>query len=52
MARDAPTGTVLPDDIPNARTQTAGFMGRLFWAWVRMGFRNPSVADIRRTHSA
>ncbi len=52
MVRDGPPGTDLPDDIPNARTQSVGFMGRLFWAWVRMGFRNPPVADVRRTINA
>ncbi|MEO4042437.1 DUF6151 family protein [Hoeflea sp. CAU 1731] len=50
MTRDAPDP--LPDDLPNARTQSAGFMARLFWAWVRMGFRNPPVADVRRTLDA
>ncbi len=52
MTRDAPAGTDLPENIPNASTQSAGFMGRLFWAWVKMGFRNPPVADVRRTHDA
>lgn len=33
MTRDAIAP--LPNDIPNARTQSAGFMARLFWAWVR-----------------
>ncbi|MBO9456566.1 hypothetical protein J7376_16785 [Paracoccus sp. R12_1] len=47
MTKDA-SGT-LSDDLPNAKTQSAGFMGRLFWAWVQMGFRNPPVADVRRT---
>lgn len=50
MTRDAPT--VLPDDLLNAKTQSAGFMGRLLWAWIRMGFRNPPVADVRRTLDA
>lgn len=46
MTKDAPSAP--PDDLPNAKTQSAEFMGRLFWAWVRMGFRNPAVADVRR----
>jgi len=50
MTRDAPAR--LPDDLPNARTQSMGFMWRLFQAWVRMGFRNPPVADVRRTLNA
>lgn len=49
MTRDVPAGTTLRDDIPNARTHTVSFMGRLLWAWVRMGFRNPAVADVTRT---
>ncbi len=52
MTRDAPAGAFLPDDIPNARTQTASFMARLFWSWLRMGFRNPRVAEIGRTYDA
>lgn len=48
MTRDALAP--LPDDIPNARTQSAGFMARLFWAWVQMGFRNPPVADVGTTY--
>jgi hypothetical protein len=52
MTRDVPEGTVLADGIPNARTHSAGFMGRLLWAWMRMGFRNPPVADIRQTDVA
>lgn len=43
MASDLPEGAVLPDDLPNARTQSLGFMARLFGAWVAMGFRNPKT---------
>ncbi|MEO3388269.1 DUF6151 family protein [Mesorhizobium sp. CAU 1741] len=50
MTRDAPAP--LPDDLPNARTHSAGSMARLFWAWMRMGFRNPTAADVRRTFNA
>ncbi|MGS4985033.1 hypothetical protein SAMN05444149_105423 [Pseudosulfitobacter pseudonitzschiae] len=46
MTRDAPDK--LPDDLPNAATQSTGFMARLLWAWICMGFRNPPVADVRR----
>ncbi len=42
MVRDAPAGTMLPDDIPNAGRWSAAFFARLFWAWARMGFRNPT----------
>ncbi len=52
MVRDAPPGTQLSDEIPNARTQTVGFIARIFGAWIRMGFRNPPVADVRRTIDA
>lgn len=52
MTRDAPPGTVLSDDIHNARTQSAGFMARLFWSWVRMGFRNPQVVDVKGVYHA
>jgi hypothetical protein len=50
MTRDAPRP--LPDDLPNARTQTVGFMARLFWSWACMGFRNPPVANVRRSLDA
>ena len=50
MTRDALAP--LPDDVPGARTQSAGFMARLAWAWVRMGFRNPPVADVKEAHHA
>ena len=50
MTRDALAR--LPDDVPNARTQSASFMARLFWAWIRMGFRNPPVADVEEVHHA
>ena len=48
MTRDLPTGTTLPDDIPNAGRQSAAFFVRLLWAWIRMGFRNPQVVEPRR----
>lgn len=51
MTRDAPTGMTPPDDIPNARRQSASF-ARLFWAWVRMGFRKPSVVEVREALDA
>ena len=43
MASDLPEGAVLPDDIPNAKTQNLRFFARLFGAWVAMGFRNPKT---------
>lgn len=47
MTRDAPESLDLPDDIPNARTQTLGFFAKLLAAWARMGFRNPVVVEVR-----
>lgn len=35
----------LPNDIPNLKTHSLAFYGRLFLAWARMGFRNPVIAD-------
>ncbi|MCZ4262691.1 DUF6151 family protein [Limimaricola sp. G21655-S1] len=40
----------LPDDVPNLRTHSLGFYGRLFVAWVRMGFRNPRFPDNGALH--
>ena len=34
----------LPDDVPNLKTHSLAFYGRLFGAWARMGFRNPAIA--------
>lgn len=44
MTMDLPDGTVLPDDVPNARRQSLSFMLKLLSAWVAMGFRVPKVA--------
>ena len=52
MTRDAPAGTALPRDIPNAATQCVGFFARLLAAWARMGFRNPTVAVVTETDRA
>ena len=43
MAGDLPEGARLPDDVPNARKHTAGFMWKLMAAWIAMGFRSPKV---------
>lgn len=43
MASDLPAGTILPDDIPNAKQQSLGFFAKLFGAWVGMGFRSPKI---------
>lgn len=43
MAMDLPAGTVLPDDVPNARRQPASFMFKLLGAWMAMGFKAPQI---------
>ena len=44
MTSDLPAGTRLPDDVPNARTQSASFMVKLLGAFIAMGFRAPKIA--------
>jgi hypothetical protein len=44
MAGDLPDPSILPSDIPNLRSQSGGFFGRLVWAFIAMGFRMPKVA--------
>ena len=43
MTRDVPPGVNFSDGILSPRTHTIGFMARLFWAWVLMGFRSGRV---------
>jgi hypothetical protein len=43
MAMDLPDPSALPDDVPNARRQSAAFMWRLLGAWIAMGFRAPKI---------
>lgn len=43
MTRDAPNGVTFNDGIPSKQTHSLGFMARLLWAWVAMGFRSPEV---------
>ena len=43
MTRDLPDRASLPDDVPNCSTQSFGFYGRLFGAWVAMGLRSPTI---------
>jgi Family of unknown function (DUF6151) len=47
MTRDLPDRASLPSDVPNAKTQSAGFMWALLKAWVSMGFRSPKI-DIKK----
>lgn len=44
MAGDMPDPSMLPADVPNARSQSLGFFGKLLWAWMAMGFRVPKIA--------
>jgi hypothetical protein len=44
MTMDLPGGTVLPDDVPNARRHSLSFVVKLLHAWIRMGFRSPKIA--------
>lgn len=43
MVGDLDDTSVLPDDVPNLKTHSAGFFARLMLAWVKMGFRSPAV---------
>lgn len=44
MIKDAPPTSQFIDGIPSYKTHSLQFMGRLVWAWVKMGFRAPDVA--------
>lgn len=37
------SGVALPDDVPNPRRHTAGFMVRLLGARIARGFRVPAI---------
>ncbi|WP_417249376.1 GFA family protein [Celeribacter sp.] len=41
MTKDLDDPSALPDDVPNAKSHTVGFMWRLLTAWARMGFKAP-----------
>jgi hypothetical protein len=43
MAKDLPAGVTLPNDVPNAGSQSATFMFKLLGAWIAMGFRAPKL---------
>ena len=43
MAGDLPDPSVLPDDVPNARSHSLPFFAKLLGAWIAMGFRRPKV---------
>lgn len=43
MVSDRTDAAALPNDVPNARHQTLGFMAKLLGAWVAMGFKVPKI---------
>lgn len=46
MVADMADGTLLPNDVPNARSHTLGFFARLIAAWAAMGFRTPKITYV------
>ena len=44
MTGELPVPSVLPDDVPNARSQSLSFFAKLLGAWIAMGFRSPKVS--------
>lgn len=49
MTSDLPDGSVLPNDVPNAKRQSISFFAKLLRAWVAMGFRNPKITVARES---
>lgn len=43
MTSDLTDASMLPNDVPNLRTQSGTFFAKLLWAWIAMGFRVPKV---------
>jgi hypothetical protein len=43
MISDRTDAPALPNDVPNARHQTFGFIAKLLGAWVAMGFKVPKL---------
>ncbi len=43
MTADLEEPASLPNDVPNLKQQSLSFYGRLFAAWVKMGFRSPKI---------
>jgi hypothetical protein len=43
MISDLADASALPNDVPNARRQSLGFIAKLLGAWVAMGFRVPKI---------
>jgi hypothetical protein len=47
MISDRTDAPALPNDVPNARQQTFGFMVKLLGAWIAMGFKVPKLEIAR-----
>lgn len=43
MTKFAAPGVTFTDGVPSPATHNFGFMARLLWAWIQMGFRNPRL---------
>jgi hypothetical protein len=43
MISDRKDAPALPNDVPNARYQSLGFMAKLLAAWMAMGFKAPKL---------
>ncbi len=51
MVSDLPSGTQLPNDVPNAGTQTFGFYMKLLGAWIAMKFKSPKISTQGEIHA-
>ncbi len=51
MTADLPDASILPDDVPNAKSQTLPFFVKLMGAWIAMGFRSPKVTVKGKIHA-
>lgn len=51
MTSDLPRDAVLPDDVTNAKRQSASYMARLLGAWIAMGFRSPAISIHGELHA-
>jgi hypothetical protein len=51
MTSDLPDPSLLADDVPNLRRQSARFFARLLGAWIAMGFRAPRIVVEEEFHA-
>jgi hypothetical protein len=47
MTKDLPKGTMLPDNVPNAKRQSFTFFSKLIAAWIAMRFKTPKITFVR-----